>query len=103
MLDLEVVPERSLGNEQWEFILGELQRNLYIAYILFWRSSRSYSSLEQCILIFSITICTLCSFLRNACCTVRADSQAAMSCYQNCTGYVQRGGKLKFTFLSRKR
>lgn len=22
MLDLEVVPERSLGNEQWEFILG---------------------------------------------------------------------------------
>ena len=23
MLDLEVVPERSLGNEQWEFILGE--------------------------------------------------------------------------------
>lgn len=24
MLDLEVVPERSLGNEQWEFILGEL-------------------------------------------------------------------------------
>lgn len=25
MLDLEVVPERSLGNEQWEFILGELQ------------------------------------------------------------------------------
>jgi len=24
MLDLEVVPERSLGNEQWEFILGVL-------------------------------------------------------------------------------
>jgi len=24
MLDLEVVPERSLGNEQWEFILGEI-------------------------------------------------------------------------------
>ncbi len=24
MLDLEVQPERSLGNEQWEFILGEL-------------------------------------------------------------------------------
>lgn len=23
MLDLEVVPERSLGNEQWEFTLGE--------------------------------------------------------------------------------
>jgi len=23
MLDLEVVPERSLGNEQWEFVLGE--------------------------------------------------------------------------------
>lgn len=23
MLDLEVVPERSLGNEQWEFILGK--------------------------------------------------------------------------------
>lgn len=23
MLDLEVVPERSLGNEQWEFALGE--------------------------------------------------------------------------------
>ena len=23
MLDLEVQPERSLGNEQWEFILGE--------------------------------------------------------------------------------
>lgn len=22
MLDLEVVPERSLGNEQWEFTLG---------------------------------------------------------------------------------
>ena len=31
MLDLEVVPERSLGNEQWEFILGELmQGNLYM-------------------------------------------------------------------------
>lgn len=24
MLDLEVVPERSLGNEQWEFVLGVL-------------------------------------------------------------------------------
>ena len=24
MLDLEVVPERSLGNEQWEFILGKV-------------------------------------------------------------------------------
>ena len=24
MLDLEVVPERSLGNEQWEFILGNV-------------------------------------------------------------------------------
>lgn len=23
MLDLEVVPERSLGNEQWEFVLGK--------------------------------------------------------------------------------
>lgn len=23
MLDLEVVPERSLGNEQWEFTLGK--------------------------------------------------------------------------------
>jgi len=23
MLDLEVQPERSLGNEQWEFVLGE--------------------------------------------------------------------------------
>ena len=23
MLDLEVLPERSLGNEQWEFVLGE--------------------------------------------------------------------------------
>lgn len=23
MLDLEVVPERSLGNEQWEFALGK--------------------------------------------------------------------------------
>ena len=22
MLDLEVIPERSLGNEQWQFILG---------------------------------------------------------------------------------
>lgn len=30
MLDLEVVPERSLGNEQWEFILGELQHNLNV-------------------------------------------------------------------------
>lgn len=28
MLDLEVVPERSLGNEQWEFILGELQTQM---------------------------------------------------------------------------
>ena len=27
MLDLEVVPERSLGNEQWEFILGNV--NVY--------------------------------------------------------------------------
>lgn len=25
MLDLEVVPERSLGNEQWEFALGECE------------------------------------------------------------------------------
>ena len=24
MLDLEVVPERSLGNEQWEFVLGTM-------------------------------------------------------------------------------
>ena len=24
MLDLEVVPERSLGNEEWEFVLGKL-------------------------------------------------------------------------------
>ena len=23
MLDLEVVPERSLGNEEWEFVLGK--------------------------------------------------------------------------------
>lgn len=30
---------------------------------------------------------------RNACCTVRTDSQATVSCYQNCTSYVQRGGK----------
>lgn len=28
MLDLEVVPERSLGNEQWEFILGLLLTSL---------------------------------------------------------------------------
>lgn len=27
MLDLEVVPERSLGNEQWEFVLGKLMYN----------------------------------------------------------------------------
>lgn len=39
MLDLEVVPERSLGNEQWEFALGELcaclciRRNTYVTNI----------------------------------------------------------------------
>ena len=27
MLDLDVVPERSLGNEQWEFVLGKRQKN----------------------------------------------------------------------------
>ena len=32
MLDLEVVPERSLGNEQWEFILGLLKHNLYFVF-----------------------------------------------------------------------
>lgn len=26
MLELDVVPERSLGCEQWEFILGKFQR-----------------------------------------------------------------------------
>jgi hypothetical protein len=26
MLDLEVVPERSLGNEEWEFVLGKLDK-----------------------------------------------------------------------------
>mgnify|MGYP000116709704 FL=1 len=33
MLDLEVVPERSLGNEQWEFILGKFgcQRSTLIS------------------------------------------------------------------------
>lgn len=25
MLDLEVVPERSLGNGEWEFVLGSLK------------------------------------------------------------------------------
>lgn len=39
MLDLEIVPERSLGCEQWEFILGELHlkidsfMRLYFVYV----------------------------------------------------------------------
>ena len=40
MLDLEVVPERSLGNEQWEFILGLLSHKFNL-YFVFSRSSRS--------------------------------------------------------------
>lgn len=34
MLDLEVVPERSLGNEQWEFILGESVRHRKLSFFL---------------------------------------------------------------------
>jgi len=30
MLELEVVPERSLGCEQWEFILGKGIRKLHL-------------------------------------------------------------------------
>lgn len=34
MLDLEVVPERSLGNEQWEFILGEYDDVIFLQVIM---------------------------------------------------------------------
>lgn len=30
MLDLEIVPERSLGGDTWEFVLGELRFSVYI-------------------------------------------------------------------------
>jgi hypothetical protein len=30
MLDLDVVPERSLGNEEWEFVLGKLYFQLIL-------------------------------------------------------------------------
>lgn len=96
MLDLEVVPERSLGNEQWEFILGELQSH-FVHY--FSRSSRMFILPRSVHLSLSITICCLSVFLmyfliilRDAYCTMRADSQATMSCNQNCASYVQRGG-----------
>lgn len=97
MLDLEVVPERSLGNEQWEFILGELQSH-FAHY--FSRSSRMFILPRSVHLSLSITICCLSVFLmyfliilRDAYCTMRADSQATMSCNQNCASYVQRGGE----------
>ena len=34
MLDLEVQPERSLGNEQWEFVLGESPKIKTTSFVL---------------------------------------------------------------------
>lgn len=48
MLELEVVPERSLGCEQWEFILGE---SLHLSFVCFGFRNYCFSALfVKCIL-----------------------------------------------------
>ena len=102
MLDLEVVPERSLGNEQWEFILGELQTQFVHASLFFAPISDIYShlhpSVKRIILIYCLILSVSLVVYRNACCSMRADTQATMPCYQICAGYVQRGGELTDIF-----
>lgn len=46
MLDLEVVPERSLGNEQWEFALGKHWAHIFSVCLCL------YSYLQSCTFIF---------------------------------------------------
>ena len=97
MLDLEVVPERSLGNEQWEFILGK-----YFVHIRLWELCfllpKSLFSLSPAVqgMVKRKKGLSLFIFIldRNARCPVCTDSQTTMSCNQICSGYVQRGGKL---------
>ena len=90
MLDLEVVPERSLGNEQWEFILGVLRATQSIK--THWLFSLKLIMLTR--FTFAQVIYTsFFSVSRNACCTVRSDSQTTVSCYKIRASDVQRGGK----------
>ena len=101
MLDLEVVPERSLGNEQWEFILGELQmQSVHALALISFRAhfvmftQTSILALKEPFSLFGLILSVSFLVYRNACSPVCADSQATMPCYQICTGDVQRGGTL---------
>ena len=78
MLDLEVVPERSLGNEQWEFILGESARHGC-------PSPAVVQGIRDKIIFGHLS--------RNAYCPVCAGSQTTMSCHKICSSDVQRGCK----------
>lgn len=88
MLDLEVVPERSLGNEQWEFILGKVATQfVHCVFPLITKFIVPWPIHLKFVYVFLLII------LRNACCTMRTNTEAAMPCDQICASYVQRGGK----------
>ncbi|ESO90826.1 hypothetical protein LOTGIDRAFT_122620 [Lottia gigantea] len=56
MLDLEVVPERSLGNEQWEFVLG---MPIYQAVNILRRQDRTIKGVQ---VWYSDQVCTFLIF-----------------------------------------
>lgn len=50
MLDLEIVPERSLGSDAWEFVLGEHFR-MFITYVKVLRCISTGRDLRNVILM----------------------------------------------------